>query len=181
MPGDDPSATDAADNVRNRAAEGGAATEQPSPDQGGGAEAETEAEAEAEVAGNAASASNSAASRNPAVATSAAAATDAAADAATDADADADADAGDSASRSSASQRNSSGHNRGDARNVNVVIVPDAGATVACLLVALSQGGGLGPAAPTSVAQLLESLIAQQRETHQRLVEALQTLALKSG
>ncbi|KYF94184.1 hypothetical protein BE17_33775 [Sorangium cellulosum] len=101
--------------------------------------------------------------------------------AATDADADADAAAGDAASRSSVAHKSSSGHNRGDARNVNVVIVPDSGATVACLLMALSQTGGLGLGAPAPVVQLLESLLAQQRETHQQIVHALQALALKGG
>ncbi|WP_437563173.1 hypothetical protein [Sorangium sp. So ce542] len=194
MPGENLSTEGAPSDVRDRAAEGSAATAKPRSDREGGAAAETRAEAEAEVAGNAASASNSAASRNPAVATSAAAATDADADADTDADADADADAdtdadadadadaaaGDAASRASACLKSSSGHNRGDARNVNVVIVPDSGATVACLL-ALAQTGGLSLGAPAPVVRLLESLLAQQRETHQELVQALRTLALKAG
>ena len=171
MPGEDPSVTGAANDMRDRAAEGSATAAQPRPDREGDAAAETEAEAEAEVAGNAASASNSAASRNAAVATSAAAATDA----------DADAAAGDAASRSSVAHESSSGHNRGDARNVNVVIVPDSGATVASLLLALSQTGGLSLGAPAPVVQLLESLLAQQRETHQQIVHALQALALKGG
>ncbi|WP_437978365.1 hypothetical protein WMF11_18165 [Sorangium sp. So ce295] len=64
---------------------------------------------------------------------------------------------------------------------MNIVILPDSGATVACLLLALSKTGGLSLGAPAPVTQLLESLLAQQREMHQQLVHALQALALKGG
>ncbi|WP_437961318.1 hypothetical protein WME76_17885 [Sorangium sp. So ce119] len=47
--------------------------------------------------------------------------------------------------------------------NVNVGIAPDSGATVACLLLALSPTGGPGLGAPAPVVHPLESLLARQR------------------
>ena len=115
--------------------------------QGQGGSPKSEAEAEAE--GNAGSASSDGS------ATAAAS------------DADADADAGDARSRLSASPV---------ATNVHIVVMPDLGATMAALFMAVSSSRGSGGLGSTE-AELIRSLAEQQRKTSQELVQALQAIA----